>query len=353
MFDVAIVGNGVIGLSAALELARAGASCALIGASEPGGGSGAAAGILAPSTGQRDAEVRDFFRHSLRLFPALIEPLRDLDPQLTLLEGLFEIVSSPVGAALDGESIHLDASDVQREEPALLAPFGARFHPRDGAVDSERLLGALRRAASQSPRITAVDASGAARIDARRSPATVVTRDAAAVSAKTIVLAAGAWSPRIEGLPRPLPVVPVKGQIIALDAVKVIRRPVMGEGAYLVPRDRELVVGATSENAGFDVSTDDDAARSLRAASIKLCPSLADASLVRQWAGLRPGTPDLLPILGPDPDYPSLVYACGHSRNGILLAPATAEAVRSFCAGSRPAHPAVARFSIVRFAGRG
>jgi glycine oxidase len=352
VFDVAVIGNGIIGLSAALELARAGASCALIGASEPGGGSGAAAGILAPSAGERDPEIRGFFRHSLGLFPNLVGSLREFDPTLALLEGLLEIVSSPASAAVDGESLQLDASEVGSREPALRAPFGALFHPRDGAIDSERLLAAMRRAASQSPHITVVDANGAARIDVSQSPAVVTTRNGGTISARTIVLAAGAWSPRIEGLPRALPVVPVKGQIIALDAANALRRPVMGDGVYLVPRGAELVVGATSENAGFDVTTDDVTARSLHAAAAELCPALAPAPVVRRWAGLRPATPDLLPILGPDPEYPSLVYACGHSRNGILLAPATAQAVRAFCEGSRQAHSAIERLSVGRLAGR-
>ena len=96
-FDTAVIGDGIIGLSPALELARGGASCALFGASEPGAGSGAAAGILAPSVGQRDGEIRDFFRYSLTLFPAFLAPLREFDPGLEILEGLLEIVSSTPG----------------------------------------------------------------------------------------------------------------------------------------------------------------------------------------------------------------------------------------------------------------
>ncbi len=349
MFDVALIGNGIIGVSAALELARSGASCALIGASEPGGGSGAAAGILAPSVGQRDAVVRGFYHHSLNLFPALLESLQDDDPDLTLLEGLLEVVTSPVGSPLEEGSELLDEAAVRRHEPALQAPFGGVLHPRDGAVDSTRLLAALRRASSRHPRIEMVGGGGAVSIDIERSPARVVTKDGASIQARVVVLAAGAWSPGIEGLPRSLPISPMKGQIIVLDAPRVVRRPVMSDHIYLVPRGNELVVGATSENAGFDTTTTDDAARSLNRSAIDLCPQLARASIVRRWAGLRPSTPDLLPILGPDPEYPALVYACGHSRNGILLAPATAEAVGSFCGASGALHPAVERLSVARF----
>jgi glycine/D-amino acid oxidase-like deaminating enzyme len=352
VFDVAIVGNGIIGLSTALELARSGASCALIGRSEPGGGSGAAAGILAPSAGQRDAETRGFFRHSLDLFPAFLAPLRKFDPGLAIIEGLLEVVSPRETRAEPGDgSRHLSEADLRRIEPALKAPLGVMLHPRDGAVDSARLMTALRQAAVRHPRITLVPGDGAAGIDVERSPARVHVRDGGSISANAVVLAAGAWSPQIDGLPRAVPVSPVKGQIIALDGGDVIRRPVMSDHVYLVPRGNELVVGATSEDAGFDTTTTDEAVHSLYAAAIAICPSLADARVTRRWAGLRPATADLLPILGRDPDYASLIYACGHSRNGILLAPATAEAVRSICEDSPALHPAVTRLSIARFPG--
>jgi glycine oxidase len=347
VIDVAIIGNGIIGLSAALELARGGANCTVLGASEPGGGSGAAAGILAPSVGERDAGVREFFHHSLSLFPDFLEPLREFDPNLALLEGLLEIISEPSGSH-DKAAVRLTADDLRRMEPALAAPFGALLHERDAAIDSTRLLAALRAAASRHPRIDLRSTDGAASVDVTRSPAVVTTRSGAEVRARFVVLAAGAWSPSVGGLPRRVPVFPQKGQIISLDAPDTIHRAVMGGHTYMVPRGRELVVGATIEHAGFDTSTTPDAAQSLFSSAVELCPALADARVVRHWAGLRPATDDLLPILGPDPEYPSLIYACGHSRNGILLAPGTARAVRSFCEGSER-HSRLPRFSIERF----
>ena len=347
-FDAAILGDGVIGLSTALELARHGASCALVSASEAGGGSGAAAGILAPSVGHRDSNVRDFFHHSLDLFPAVLAALHEFDPGLALLEGLVEIVSEAERPIPGAYSKPLAATELRRIEPSLSAPHGAVMHARDGAIDSTRLLAALRHAVAHSPRI-AVVRDAAARVDMTRSAGLVVTQSGRSIRARFVVLAAGAWSPLIEGLPRAVPVFPLKGQIIALDADGVIHHPVRGDHVYLVPRDRELVVGATSEEAGFDTTTSAEAARSLHSAAIDVCPTLAGARVTRHWAGLRPATADLLPILGPDPESPSLIYACGHSRNGILLAPATAEVVRSFVDGRPSPHPALARFSISRF----
>jgi len=335
-------------LSAALELARGGASCALFGASEPGAGSGAAAGILAPSVGQRDGEVRDFFRYSLNLFPAFLAPLREFDPGLAPLDGLVEILSSRP-ATLEKDSQWLTGAELHEAEPALDAPNGALLHARDGAVDSTRLVAALRRAVARHPLITVASGAGVASVDLAKSPVVVFTRDGNSFRARSLVLAAGAWSPRIGGLPRPVPVFPLKGQIIAFDAPDLIHRPVAGDHVYLVPRGREVVAGATSERAGFDITSSDDAEQTLQSAAAAICPLLRHARVTRRWAGLRPATDDLLPILGEDPESPSLIYACGHSRNGILLAPATAVAVRAFVEHAAPVHPAIGRFSITRF----
>jgi glycine/D-amino acid oxidase-like deaminating enzyme len=348
-FDTAVIGDGIIGLSAALELARAGASCALFGADRPGAGSGAAAGILAPSVGQRDGEIREFFRYSLNLFPAFLAPLREFDPELEVLEGLLETMPSRP-AALDADSRWLSDAEVRRTEPAIDAPNGAVLHTHDGAIDNTRVVAALRRAVSRHPRVSVVGGDGVAEVDVSTGPARVTTRAGTSVHANSLILAAGAWSAQIRGLPRRVPISPLKGQIIAFDAPDLIHRPVSAGHVYLVPRGRELVAGATSEDAGFDTTATEDGERTLRAAATKLCPPLADARVARRWAGLRPATSDMLPILGEDPESPSLIYACGHARNGILLAPATALAVRAFVEHAPPVHPSIDRFSIARFA---
>jgi glycine oxidase len=126
----------------------------------------------------------------------------------------------------------------------------------------------------------------------------------------------------------------------------------MGDDVYLVPRrvEGEIVIGATAEDAGFDLSVHADAIATLHASAISICPDLEHATVVRTWAGIRPATPDMLPIIGPDPDAPSLLYACGHSKNGILLAPMTAR-----CIAARlldlPSDVDASPFSIERFSG--
>jgi glycine oxidase len=115
-----------------------------------------------------------------------------------------------------------------------------------------------------------------------------------------------------------------------------------------VPRGDETLAGATVEEAGFDLDVTSDAVRTLRSAAVTLCPELEDAPVTRSWAGIRPATPDMLPNLGADPEAPELLYACGHSKNGILLAPGTAVALSALCHGNQPKVP-IAPFAIGRF----
>jgi glycine oxidase len=345
--DVAIIGDGVIGLSTALELARAGASCSVIGMHQDGAASSAAAGLLAPSIGRHSRAARPFYLASLDRYPNFLESLREFDPGLSILQGLIEVVGETPTRPLDASSKRLSADDAVRIEPSLKAPRGALLHERDGAIDNVRLVGALRRAATNHPSIRLIAANPAEAVGAAGRIAAVTLADGARVEARHVVLAAGAWSSRIRGLPRPLPVSPLKGQMLALDAT-CLRHAVMGDDVYLVPREREIAVGATTEDAGFDTGTTSEAINGLRAAAESLCPALAGARVVRAWAGIRPATPDMLPIIGPDPEAPWLLYACGHSKNGILLAPATAVAIAAMARDKQPEWDLTA-FSVSRF----
>lgn len=345
--DVAIIGDGVIGLSTALELARAGASCSVIGMHQDGAASSAAAGLLAPTIGRLSQAVRPFYLASLDHYPDFVDSLREFDPGLLILRGLIEVVGETPTRPLGASSRPLSKDDVARIEPSLSAPRGALLHERDGAIDNVRLVGALRRAVTNHPRIRLIAANPAEAVAAAGHGAAVTLADGARVEARRVVLAAGAWSSRIRGLPRPLPVSPLKGQMVAFDAT-CLRHAVMGDDVYLVPREREIAVGATTEDVGFDTATTSEAIDRLRGAAKSLCPALAAARVVRAWAGIRPATPDMLPIIGPDPDAPWLLYACGHSKNGILLAPATAVAIAAMARDKQPEWDLTA-FSISRF----
>lgn len=328
--EVLVIGDGIIGLAVALELARRGSVCRIVGGRNPGAASSAAAGLLAPSLGHLQPAVRTFHEASLDRYPAFLESLQPFDGTLRLMEGLIQ-VGAPADAPIPKGARRLSADDLAALEPNLVPSDDAFFHPRDGAVDSVRVLDALGAAAADHQRVT-LDHDPAVRLERSPGECAVVTMSGARITADQIVVAAGAWTPHVGGLPRQLPIEPVKGQMLALDATP-LRHAVYGPGAYVVPRRTETVVGATSEQAGFDVSTSRDVIDALRDAAIRLAPSLATARVSRAWAGFRPATPDLLPILGRDPADARVVYACGHSRNGILLAPATAACIASVVRG--------------------
>jgi glycine/D-amino acid oxidase-like deaminating enzyme len=333
--DALIIGDGVIGLSTAYELARAGASCCVVGATREGAASGAAAGLLAPSIGQLRPDVLAFFNGSLDLYPALIGELQEFDPGLRLLTGLIELStprSTDPNAPLPVGASRLTPSELASLEPSVDSSRGGVLHARDGAIDNVRLIAALRRAIDHDARVERIDDDPAVCVDVSANHAVVTLHSGSQVHAGTAVLAAGAWSPFLRGLPRPLPISPLKGQMLALDST-ALEHPLMGDDIYLVPRAHEIAVGATVEDAGFDTSTDAGAIEALRQAAVRLVPSLENAAVARRWAGIRPATPDRLPIIGRDPGTPRLIYACGHSKNGILLAPATASAVASLLTG--------------------
>jgi glycine oxidase len=153
-------------------------------------------------------------------------------------------------------------------------------------------------------------------------------------AAGTVVIAAGAWSGRLRGLPRPLSVEPVRGQMLAFrwpaNAAPAI---VYGDRCYLLPRNDEMLVGATVEHVGFNSDVDPRSLAELQRRAALVYPALAKAEPLRTWAGLRPGTPDGLPIIGPEPRLQGLWYATGHGRNGILLAGITGEIIARGIAG--------------------
>jgi glycine oxidase len=328
-----VIGDGVIGLAIALELADRGIGCRMIGARRSGIASTAAAGLLAPSVAALPAAVRPFFYASLDRFPAFLARLHGQDPMLATIEGVIEIPRDDDEARTAvSPARHLDAAELAGLEPALAHLPSAILHPHDAAIDNVRLTAALTRAVATMPGIDVVADDPVTEIHCEPAELSVHTASGFRFHAGTVVLAAGAWSSSILGLPRRLPVSPLKGQMLAVRG-DVLRHGIMSPHVYLVPRNSETLIGATSEHAGFDVSTTDEALAALRAAAVELCPALATCAVVRAWAGVRPVTPDLLPILGRDPACPGLVYACGHSRNGILLAPATAQAIGALVAG--------------------
>lgn len=346
--DVTVIGAGIIGLCAALALADRGLSVYLIGETRSGEASPAAAGILGASLedthGPRaPAPVHDFAvaaRERYQTFlPDLVERSGTAVPYNR--NGVLQLAFDAETAEElrhAGAGRWLDRAALSALEPAVGRAIGGIFYEGDGAVDNVAMLRALRDAMECAPQIARVSALVAS-ISVDGDGVTCTTAlTGEQYRAPRAVLAAGAWVAGIPGVPWPLPVDPLRGQMLAVAAPQHVRprHVIYGPQAYVVPRGERILIGATLERVGFDPSTTPTALAALRAGAAQILPDVADAPVLSSWAGLRPATPDLLPIIGPDPDHPALIYACGHSRNGILMAPLTADCVAAMVAGSAP-----------------
>lgn len=345
--DVLVIGDGVIGLATALAVARAGGSCRILGRTVPGAASIASAGLLAPSIGSASESFRAFMRASRDLYPSWVRWLAERTGIEVTLDrsGIIELggaVANPGTSSAE----RLESRVLRELEPSLGATAGALMYPEDGFVDNVRLVAALREALRCEWSIDVGEGRVAA-IEPGIQGCRVTTEDGRKQHGTTVVLAAGAWSALIAGAPRPVPVEPVRGQMLQM-AGSPLAHAVSTADAYLVPRGDSIIVGSTLERVGFDSTTTISALEHLRVAAAAAVPSLASAKVERSWAGLRPMTPDGMPVIGRDPDLPSVLYACGHGKNGILLAPITADCVAAIAVGAEP--PAdISPFDVRRF----
>lgn len=374
--DVLVVGGGVIGLAAAWRLARDGASVRVIDASGTRGATWAAAGMLAPVSESFFGE-EDLLRLNLAAlgrFPSFAAELEADAEELVGLrrEGTLVVALdngdraaltrlSAFRASLGFPTEELIGSTARRLEPYLSTEARAAvLAPGDLSVDNRRYAMALHAGAARAGvevverRVVELVVDGGRARGAR-------TDDGSDWRADTVVLAAGAWSRDLPGLPAAVapPVRPVKGQILRLGLPPAMRSagPVLshtvraiarGSEVYLVPRaDGELVVGATSEEQGFDETVTAGAVYQLLRDAQEVLPIVGELALVEARVGLRPGTPDNGPVVGRCP-VEGLVLATGHYRNGILLSALTADAVVGLVAGRVPG-PEWAPFSPDRF----
>ncbi len=358
--DVIVAGGGVVGLCSALALADRGLRVYLVGEPRLGEASPAAAGILGPcveETGGPDmsAPVNRFSLLARDRYIGFLEQLvkrTGVDVPLNR-RGILEIAANEEQAAglrARGVGTWLDARAVAEIEPGVRASLGALLFELDGSVDNIALLEALRFAVECDPRIFPIDDLVISVTIDRAGVTCTVGAGNESYWAPRMVLAAGAWSPRIVGLPRALPIEPMRGQMFSVPAEMAtrLRHVVYGPDAYIVPRGDRILVGATLEQVGFDAATIPSAIATLRTAAARLLPSLEKATPSVSWAGLRPMTPDRAPIIGSDPECPALIYATGHSRSGILMAPLTGDCVAAIVSGEAP--PAdVSAFRVDRF----
>ncbi len=364
---IVVIGAGLIGLAIAYELRSRGGNVRVIDAREPGAAaSWAGAGMLAPYAEHiAHPAFEALCVDSLARYPDFVARLYadgGVDARLHL-DGLLEVASNDAdvarlralvaGRAARGIAAEwLEPHDAHRREPALRANVrGAAFSPTEGHIDNRRLGRALRAACDAlGVRIDAFAGDVALEADARRVLG--VRGPQGFIAADTVVNAGGAWAARLAGVPPKarVPVVPVKGQMLALAVPRDFVRSVLWvPGAYLVPRDDgRLLIGATVEPAaGFDVRVTAQGVRTLLDAALGALPALGTFAVAETWAGLRPGTPDELPYLGSTP-LGGYVVAAGHYRNGILLTPGTASGIADLIEGKPGAAATLAPFALDR-----
>jgi glycine oxidase len=367
---VAIIGAGVVGLGIAWRLAARGATVAVFDRGKAGAGaSHAAAGMLAACCEAEPGEetLVALGRESQARWPAFAaELLRDggVDVELrregTLVLALTADDQAEIFHRLEFQKTldlpleWLSAADTRKREPHLAGKIACSlFSPQDHQVDNRKLVQALRIAAERAG-AKIFEHRPVKEIAVHGGKATgVVFEDGASEQADIVVLAAGAWSRRIEGLPpdRRPPVRPVKGQMLALQMdpkAPLLDHVLWAPGAYLVPRrDGRLIVGGTVEEKGFDDTITAGGVMALLDAAWRAVPAVEELPIAEIWVGHRPGSRDDAPILGPGP-LEGLFYATGHHRNGILLAPITADAMARLILDD-VVDPAIRPFGLERF----
>lgn len=349
-YDVIVVGGGAIGAACARELAETGRRVLVL---EAGGDMGqawrAAGGMLAP---QIEADASDeLLGLSLRArdhYTPLASALREttgIDVGLWR-EGIARVAADAAEAAAlqvkvalqrgQGYSCEwLDQNEVQHRWPWLAPVVGALWAPLDGALNPVPLVEALLADARRLG--TTVTTDRVRRLDLEGGAVRGVSGETQRYLAPHVVIAAGAWSPLIEGIPRRLPVQPVRGQMAAFQWPQGIERAIVYQkDSYILARGGEAILGSTMEYVGFRPEVTTSGLAQILSATMTLCPGLVRAKLRRSWAGLRPVTPDGAPIIGPEPEIEGLWYATGHGRNGILFAGLTGHLIAQMLTGDKP-----------------
>lgn len=350
MRDFLIIGGGVIGMMTALQLADAGQQVTLVDRGECGKeASWAGGGIVSPLYPWRyDTAVSQLSRWSEGVYPSLALRLLEetgIDPEYRQ-KGLLYLNVDDDDKALQwarqlGKPLERVGADfVHAKEPGVaMADDSALWMPTLGSVRNPRLAKALKARLAAMPQVTLKEQCEVSGFILHGSQVEGVVTSQGQLTAERIIVCGGAWAAQLlSQLNVPLPVRPVKGQMIAYQAPKgLVQRVVLKDGRYIIPRaDGLLLVGSTLEEAGFDKSTDAAALASLKQSAEAILPALTGRPVAHQWAGLRPGSPTGLPFIGALPEWPNVFVNAGHYRNGLVLAPASTHLLADQLLGREP-----------------
>jgi glycine oxidase len=343
-WDAIIIGAGIIGLSLAISLRKQGLRVLIVERGEPGReASHAAAGMLAGSGGEIPPALRILAEASARIYPEFVHEIEDESGMRVDLRDQGTILISQNGGGEFPEAAErISLEQLHTHEPGLAVAGRGRPAPHDSSVTvsaaylSERSVDprALTEGAIKAAHHREVDISSGSEVTGllvSGNRVTGVETEKTTYEAPTVVNCAGAWTGFIG--PISFPVRPVKGQMLAVVGGPRLKHVIRAEKVYLVPRsDGKLVIGSTLEEAGYYKRTDVNTIQQLLHAAVEVVPGLAEAKIHDDWAGLRPGTPDELPILG-ETELEGYFVATGHFRDGILLAPITAQVMTDVILG--------------------
>lgn len=340
---IIIIGGGAIGMMQARSLAHQGCDVVLIEKGLCGKESSwAGGGIVSPLYPWRyNDAVTMLASWSQGYYGNLAESLEaesGIDPELCR-HGLLVLAVEDQASALAWGQEHaywlnsIDKEEIYRLEPNLSEGFReALYMPQVASIRNPRMTRALRYALEREPRVTIAEEQSLSEFITEGHIVRGVVTDREKYEADKIVIAAGAWSGNILSLlGLSVPVAPVKGQMVLFrPEVSPVKRIVLREGKYVIPRrDGRVIAGSTLEYCGFDKSTTDEAKEELTDVAIDMFPDLAQAVIETQWAGLRPGMEDGVPMIGAVSGYEGLYMNAGHFRNGLVLAPASVELMTS------------------------
>lgn len=350
LHQVIIVGGGVIGLLTAFNLAsRVGRVVLLDRAGVGQESSWAGGGIVSPLYPWRYSPAVTALAHwSQDFYPQLAQRLfgaTGIDPEVHRT-GLYWLDLDDEADALAWAARQhrplkaVDISSVYDAVPVLGGGYRQAIHMADIAnVRNPRLVKSLKAALLALTNVTIHEQSAVTGFVRDGERILGVSTAAGDVLGDRVVLAAGAWSgDLLASLGLNLPVEPVKGQMILYKcASDFLPSMVLAKGRYAIPRrDGHILIGSTLEHEGFDKTPTQSALESLKASAVELLPALADAQIVGHWAGLRPGSPEGIPFIGPVPGFEGLWLNCGHYRNGLVLAPASCQLLADLLVGDTP-----------------